>query len=241
MSLIDKIKAIKDKFLGEPAPAPAPIVPIAATSKSYKTAAGVELIVTQAGEVVAVGDTVMTGGLPAVGEHTMEDGSVWVIDATGKIAEIKPAPAVTQDLSIPAPVPAPAPAPQQMAEIAPTPEALRLIAQAFATGTPEDRIANLEAAFKALMEYSFGYELSKEKALLIYKEANMPTEEKLSKHTEVLNELFTVVEEIAKTPTADPKTISESKKEKFEKVDAKYSRLERIANHLASNKGKVLQ
>jgi hypothetical protein len=100
--ILNKVKAIFNAPVEAAAPAtPAvPTEPVVPASKKYKLQDGSEIDVTQAGEVVAPGDSVSVGGVPAAeGELVLEDGSTLVLDANGVVKEVKPVEPVTTDLS----------------------------------------------------------------------------------------------------------------------------------------------
>lgn len=89
---------------------------------------------------VEVGGSVTINGVAAAaGDYVLEDGSTITVDASGVITAVKPKEEPVDDLT--------------------TTEGMRKAYNKFETGTPEERIANLETLCKALMEYSFGWQL----------------------------------------------------------------------------------
>jgi hypothetical protein len=255
------LKKIKAAFLGEVTP-PAPPAPPTPIAKTYKLADGTtELSITQAGEVPAVGDAVMIGGAPApANTYTLEDGATIVVDAAGVVASY------TAMAAPPPPPPAPPVPPQPVTlsaeeETKPlTKEEIQAMYAKFANGTPEERIGNLETMVKALMESSFGWEIRKgqeQVAIQTYKDslANMQTtvdtakgemqsafakvEEQvqtITKHEQTIKDLFDLVEKLVELPTADPVTLTERQKQKFDKQSARDERLSKIAEAVKKQK-----
>jgi predicted component of type VI protein secretion system len=172
-----------------------------------------------------VGSTATIDGQPAPsGDHKLKDGSTVSVGENGLITELKAAEPVTTDAAAP-----------QFAE-AKTPEELKAMVDAFATGTPEERIAKLETVAKALMEYSFGWQIREneikalnEQAIAVYKTGLATAEAKLEKQEKVIEGLFELAEKLAETPTVEPVTLTGNKKEQFERTAAKEKRLEGIA------------
>lgn len=153
----------------------------------------------------------------------------------------------------PAPIPPPAPVtpkfsatPENMKTAIEkmTPEAMAAMFDAFATGSDQDRIANLEVVCKALMEYNFGWQIQEvqrkattDQAIEVYKRdlttaqaALAKQEAYIKKQDEKMTAMFELVEEIAGTPTADPITLTGTRKEKFEKKGKVEDRLGRFAD-----------
>lgn len=111
-SLKDLLKGVKEIFNADPNAAPAAPVadpavaaPTNLSTKTYKLKDGVEISVAQAGDILAVGDTVTVGGVPATeGVHILEDGTSITVDASGVITLIvEPVPATTDLSNEPAP------------------------------------------------------------------------------------------------------------------------------------------
>lgn len=124
-----------------------------------------------------------------------------------------------------------------------TPEELRALYLKFAAGTPEERIANLELVAKALMEYSFGWQIREaeqkqtaDQAINIYKQGLTTTQATLAKHEKTIKDLFDLVEMLCKEPEADPKTITGNKKVQFDRMTKRDERLQRIGEALKKNK-----
>lgn len=85
------------------------------------------------------------------GPHELTDGTIVTVDPDGIITAIEPKK-------------------EELAEIK-TPEEMKAVASKFATGSPEDRIANLELLCKALMEAVFGWEIRQSEQKAIVEEA----------------------------------------------------------------------
>lgn len=161
-----------------------------------------------------------------------------------------PVPPVAKPV-VPAAPPAPAPV-TQMSKLDMTPEGMAAMFAAFSTGTPEDRIANLELVCKALMEYNFGWQireaqqkLTADEAINIYKVDLVNAQSQLdgaktqlAKQDTKLTQLFALVEAIAEIPSADPKTLTGPRKDVFDKVNKKEERLQAIADAISASKKK---
>lgn len=239
-----------------PAPAPAPVAPAALatpTVKAYKLQDGVtDISITQAGETPAIGDTVMIGGLPAAANtYTLSDGATIVVDAAGVITTYTA-------MAVPAPQPAPPPAPPQPITL--SAEDFAAMVAKFAVGSTEERMGNIEVMLKALMECNFGYEIRKGQeaaAIEAYKESLAPLQtsleaatvklqsafekaeaqqETINKHQQTIKDLFELVELLVQAPSADPVTLTGTKKEKFDRMTARDERLQRMAEALKKNK-----
>lgn len=111
----------------------------------------------------------------------------------------------------------------------------------FATGTPEERIANLETVCKALMEYTFGWKIqeaqrkaTEDAAIAIYNNDLNAVQTMAAKHEKILPEMFALVEAIAEVPTTNPKTLEGNKKERFDRTNKREKTLERIADNVAA-------
>lgn len=243
-----KIKAAFDAPIVPPAPpAPTPVV------KTYKTADGTELSITQAGETPAAGDMVMIGGAPApANTYTLEGGATIVVDANGMIATY------TAMAAPPAP-PAPPPVPPAQPVTLSAEEVQAMYAK-FATGSTEERMVNLETMVRALMECNFGYEIRKGQeatAIEAYKESLSPLQNSLeaatsklqsafekaeaqqaiiTKHEDTIKGLFELVELLVEQPTADPATLTSSKKEKFEAQNKREDRIAKMAEAVKAMK-----
>lgn len=248
------LKKIKAAFLGEVTP-PAPPVPPTPTAKLYKLQDGTEISITQAGEVPATGDTVMIGGVPApANTYTLDNGAVIVVDANGAITTY------TAMAAPPPPPPAPPAPPAPAQPVTLSAEEFQAMVAKFATGSTEERIANLEIMTKALMECNFGYEIRKgqeAQAIEAYKESLVPLQTSLEaatakfetankivetqqqtilKHEETIKGLFDLVEKLVELPTADPVTLTGRQKEKFDKQSARDERLAKIAEAVKNQK-----
>lgn len=162
-------------------------------------------------------------------------------------------------MAAPTPAPAPAPpaappapktTPAQMAEM--SKESMAACFAAFATGSSDDRIANLELVCKALMEYNFGWQireaqqkLTADQAINIYKvdlvnaQSDLAVAKtQLAKQDQQLKGLFSLVEAMATIPSADPKTLTGVRKETFDKNQGKEERLQGLADAITEMKKK---
>lgn len=250
-----KIKAAFDGPAPVPAPVPvpAPAPPIAAsTANTYTLADGTVLSISQAGAIPAVGDAVTINGAPApANTYTLPDGATIVVDASGLITQYTA-------MAAPAPAPAPPPAPAQPVTL--SAEEFAAMVAKFATGSTEERMSNMEIMLKALMECNFGYEIRKGQeaaAIEAYKENLAPLQTSLeaataklqtafekaesqqtiiTRHEETIKGLFELVEKLVELPTADPVTLTDSQKAKFEKLTAKEERLQKMAEALKKQK-----
>jgi hypothetical protein len=119
------------------------------------------------------------------------------------------------------PVPPPAPQTQNL-----TPEQMAALASKFATGTPEERIANLEIMCKALMEYCFGWDIrqvkekaDREAAIKVYQDelanSQAATTTLMSKQQQFNSQAVALLEQLVAEPVEPPKTLPENKKEAF--------------------------
>lgn len=249
--ILAKIKAV----FAEETPAATTDTTATPTSKTYKLSDGTEIVINQAGDVPAIGDSVVVAGATATaGELTLEDNSILVVDATGVITEIKPPDPVTTNM------------PEDVMQTAATPpmqtqmdsnkeltnEELAALTAKFATGTPEERIANLEVMCKAMMEYCFGWKIREaqqkaveNQAIEIYRNdlttaqtAVATAQATMAKHEETIKGMFELVEKLVELPSADPKTLTGNKKEQFDRSKKKEEKLEGIASAIAAFKKK---
>jgi hypothetical protein len=248
--ILAKVKAV---FVGEQMPPTAP-APTAPTAKSYKTTEGTEISVTQAGELPAPGDAVTINGAPAPeGILTLEGGATITVDAAGIVTAYTPAVAMAAPPVPPAP-PAPPTPVTLSAEPKPlTAEEVNVMLARFATGTPEERITNLETMVKALMECNFGWEIRKgqeQTAIQTYKDTLAGTQTQvaqaatqmasqkttideqattIARHEKTIEGLFELVEKLTELPTAEPVTLSGAKKEKFDNQNKREERIQKMA------------
>lgn len=154
-----------------------------------------------------VGGAVTINGTPAAaGEYELEDKSKITVDAAGLITAVTPAPAAPVDDMT-------------------TQEGLKKAYDKFAVGTPEERLNNLETLCKALMEYSFGWQLREaqakqttDQAIKVYKELTDSTAQAVATTTETVNkqaalmkEMFALLTEVVGAPQADPPGDKKSK------------------------------
>ncbi len=176
-----------------------------------------------------VGAAVTIGGnMAPAATYVLADGRSIVVDETGNITEIKEK---ETEVSM---------SKQEFMEAhsfgkLETQEDYAAAIEKFADGTPEDRITNLEIICKALMEYSFGWQIREaqnkattEAAIATYQQKLAKAEMNAAKQKEINTHVLKLVEELAKNPTADPptqKTVSS-----FSKVEPKNKALARFAD-----------
>lgn len=136
-----------------------------------------------------------------------------IVDANGTgpgeaIPNIEPA------LVPPAPTPATPPVDLSKA----TPAQMREMYAKFGSGLLEDRLTLIETMLKALVEYNFGYEIrqaNQQDAIAAYKDILANNTLQMSKHEEFSKQTLELIEQLAKEPSTDPKTLPEPKKETF--------------------------
>jgi hypothetical protein len=262
--LLLKVKALFDAPAAPTVPvdttAPADIT-VAGTATPFKLQDGTDIMITIGDPAVSsapdAGDTVTIAGVPApAADYVLADGTTFTTDATGAITVIAPPAAVTQTpeqmeaeaarvaaLAVPA------------APVVLTAEAVQAMYAKFATGTPEDRIGNLEIMVKALMDCNFGYEIRKGQdaaAIAVYRESLAPTAaavtaqatqmeaatQKIEKQDLIIAGLFELAEKLVEMPSAEPKTLTGNKKDQFDKMKAKEAKLESIAAAIKEMKTK---
>jgi len=240
--ILEKIRAIFDGM--PPAPPAPPAPPLPPPGVDYTLNDGTKITIQQKGDVPAVGDICTINGAPAAGMYVLADNSTLTTDATGAITAITPGTPVTVDpndmgKNTPPAPPAPVVPP---AKFEMTPEGAKAYLDAFDTGTPEDQITNLKIVCKALMEYCFGWQIRdaerkavETQAIEVYKTGLAAAETKLvaqeatiKKQEEKLQGLFSLTEELAALPTADPKTQTGPKREKFEKAEKAEEKFKKI-------------
>jgi hypothetical protein len=259
------LKRIKDAFLGEAipaAPVAPPAAPVQAATpittgiaSPFKLKDGTDITITiddpAVSSVPDPGDMVMINGAPApAGDYELEDGSKFTVDSTGMITVFTATAPVTQPEFVAPPTPptleervkaleakggfsSSTPAP--IGEVPTTVKGIRALYAAFAVGTPEERIANLEMVAKALMEATFGWQLREaeqkataDQAMTIYKQGLVTAPAQMEKHEQTIKDMFGLLELLVENPTADPKTLNGQKKESF--LAAKEKRIEVVAN-----------
>lgn len=251
MNVKELLAKAKAMFAGDappsdpPATDPTITLPIAAAAKTYKLADGSEISIMQVGDKPAAGDAVTIGGVVAPsGTYILEDTSSITVGTDGIITAIVDPTPVTAATDPAAPAPAQqAPAAMSTDDLPNTPEALRALYLKFAAGTPEERIANLELVAKALMEYSFGWQIREaeqkataDQAINVYKQGLVTTQATLAKHEQTIQALFDLVDFMSKEPESDPKTLSGNKKDRFEKLTKRDEKFNRLADAIKKNK-----
>jgi hypothetical protein len=199
----------KKQFFDDPVAPAAPAAPAAAptipnpvvTMADYMTKDGKKVSC----DKLEMGGKMTIDGQPAVaGDYELEDGTKVSVGEGGLISAVTAAQPLTPE--------------QQMQKLS---EAVKK----FATGTPEERIANMEIVTRALMEYSFGWQIREQQtklltdaAINIYKtkfeaadkeqvevKNKLDAVEKLSiKQNETIKSLFEIVEQISELPTEAP-------------------------------------
>ncbi len=120
----------------------------------------------------------------------------------------------------------------------------------FANGSDEERLVNLEAVCKALMQSEFGWQILEQQrladtnnAIAIYNttlkmhsDKVEAAEARLTKQDEVIKALFDLVEEMSNMPSAEPKTLTGNKKDQFDRTNKKEAKMEKIAAAVAQMK-----
>lgn len=254
---IELLAKIKQLFNSMPttqeAPAPAP-APAPATPMVMKTVDGVDVSM----DKMEVGGKCMINGVAApANTYVFEDGSSVTTDAEGVITMVTPK-AVT------APAPAPEQTQQQSTPVATQmskakfkfgedikkAEDIETLFASFATGTPEERISNLELVAKALMEYSFGWEIrqAKEKqdrdaAIAIYTGQLATAQTQLASQKELIGTMLEFVEEFVSAPAGDP-PVTEKRKFTFGKNEVKgkgLAKFQEAARKLQEEKSATIQ
>lgn len=200
--LIELFKNIKAEFnsafdLVPPVITPAPAAPaVLATAPVPSTLAdGTPILITQAGDVPAAGDTVTAadGSFLPAGDIALVDGTTLTIDAAGVVTAVGAAAPVTTDLAGAPPVP-----------------------------TLEERLAAIEAI---IAKATAPAAMSAEDA-----EAFKKLTEDNSKLVKTVGDLFALVEQIGGEPTAEPVTVPNHKKEKFDRADKRENKLRGYAD-----------
>lgn len=237
-SVKEMVAAFKKTFFdGTPAAAPviapaaAPIIAPAALNTDYVLKDGTAVTI----DKLEVGGVVLVAGIPApVGDHELSDGTKITVGEGGLITAIVPV------------VAAPAPPDDMMNK---TPEgliqAIKDTVAKFAAGTPEERLANLEVVAKALMDYSFGWEIrrseeeaQKAAAIAVYKQGLTTTTETVQQSIAAASQAFETYKTELDKKVSDAKEelelkLSESQKtiEKQEKIIAGlFELVEKIAD-----------
>ncbi len=229
-------KALFDiPIIGVPAPAPAPApVPTPAPvnlNTGYQLKDGTEITI----DALQVGGIVMIAGVIApAGEYEITDGTKITVGEGGAITAVTP---------VAAPVPM---TPEQQVA------AMNAAIQKFAAGSPEERIQNLELIAKALMEYSFGWQMreaqeraNRDLAIEVYKTGFDKQETVIAEQKVIIEKqgaqiagLFGIVEQLAETPTADSPTGTQTSFSTT-KQETKEARLKNFAISLKSLKSKT--
>jgi len=206
---------LKKLLFGEEVPTM--VTPVIAEATEYKLEDGTAIMVS----ALEVGGEVKIGDAPAPsGTHKLEDGSSIVLDEAGVITEVI---AKAED------------APVDETGPLDTPEQMLAATAKFATGTPEERMANLELIAKALMEYSFGWQLreaqekaSRDQAIAVYKTGFEEATKKVETLEGVNKQMFELITLMTEEPAANPPG-HEKKKSEFSKKDAKKAGLDKYA------------
>lgn len=161
-----------------------------------------------------IGGAVTKDGQPApAGTYELEDKSQITVDAAGLITAITPAPTEETDMS--------------------TPEGMKKAYDKFAVGTPEERLMNLETLCKALMEYSFGWQLREaqakqttDEAIKVYKTLTDSTAAQVVQQAAMMKQMYDLMVEVVGAPQADPPGDTK-KKFSFSNVDGKAKSFEK--------------
>lgn len=188
------------------------------TSTEYTLKDGTAITV----DKVEVGGVVLIAGIPApAGDHELSDGTKITVGEGGLITAVTP---VVVDTTS-----------NDMSNQTKTPEgliqAIKDTVAKFAAGTPEERLANLEVIAKALMDYSFGWEIRKSEeeaqraaAIAVYKTGLVTAQEQVTQSvaasatafeslkTEMNNKVSAVKTELEQKLTESQKTIEKQDK-----------------------------
>lgn len=138
------------------------------------------------------------GNAVADGDYTLEDGTM-ITCAEGKITAVKAPEVVTTEAKNDADI-------------------MKAASEKFGTGTPEERIANLETCVKPVMEYCFGWQIREaenkaatEKAIEVYTTQMNAQSKELAevkeankKLTEAFAAILPIVQELANSPAVEP-------------------------------------
>lgn len=186
-----------------------------------------------------VGGIILIAETPApAGDHELIDGTILKVGENGVISVVTPPTKPDESSSTLTPE-------QQM-------EAVKAAVNKFAAGTPEERMANLETVAKALMDYSFGWEIRKtdeetqrQAAIAIYKtgfeQHKLETARQLAESKKVIERqekviagLFSIVEQLAELPTGESvsTTITNFSSSKKEGREARVKALAETLNKL---------
>lgn len=192
----------------------APVAPAALESQALADGSSIEVSALEVG-----GEVKVNGVASGAATYELADGRKIVVDESGKIVEIK-------EKEVPV---------QMSAEDLDTSEKLMEATQKFATGTPEERMTNLEVVCKALMEYCFGWQIREaqnkalaEQAINTYKSNFEAAQVKIEKQDEVIQKMLTLCEEMAQAPQADPPATTK-RVASFSKVETKNDRFNKFA------------
>lgn len=110
----------------------------------------------------------------------------------------------------------------------------------FSVGTPEERIANLEAMCKMLLESIKAQETQFQQAasgIALAANSVKPVQVMTERHEKILPDLFELVETLVNEPAGEPITLPENKKNSF--LKAKEDRINNFAEHLHTIKNKA--
>lgn len=191
-----------------------PAQPPVEAPKVYKLEDGTEVTI----DKLEVGGVVKIGESPApAGTHKLEDGSSIVVDEAGVITELIPVVAAAAS-----------------PEATPNPEdALNK----FATGTAEERLANIEVVCKALMEYNLGWKIeeakrkaSEEAAIKVYQDSLATVTAQVADQKELMGKMLQFMEQILDVPNEQP--TEQKKKYSFSKADSKEDRLKQLSENM---------
>lgn len=248
MTIQERLKLIKAAFSTEPAPAADPVIDPATPAKvtvGYNLDGGTAVYVSkeEGKEGIEVGDSVFSDEAMATpladGTYKAAEGDFSFTVAGGIVSEVNDATGTGIGTPIQKAPPAADPvidpaAPMFTAEDLKTPEQLLSAFQKFEGGTPD--INSLAVMVKALMEYSFGWQMreaqekaNRDAAIASYQQGFTEQKATIEKQDKIIKDLFAVVEQLATTPTADP--IESPKTSKSEKFEKRSERLEALAEN----------
>lgn len=198
----DKLLAIKKLLFNtetqEPAPAetPAPVAVVEPITKKLQDGTEIKISKLEVGGAVTIADAPAT-----VGVYTLDDASTIEVDAAGNIIAITPAAVAPTETEI------------DMSQ----PNAVKSLFEKFATGSPEERIANLETVAKALFEDRFGWQLreaqdkaNRDAAIKVYQETLATAQKSITDQgavietqAETLRAMYSLVEVLVTEPKGE--------------------------------------
>lgn len=194
-------------------PAAAPAAPAAPAPQPFKLKDGTDITISIDDPAVSMepdmGDAVMIAGAPAPdGELELEDGTKITV-AGGIISQVTPiAPATQPDFAVPA------------------------------KPSLEERLQALEAELAKLKQPGIPAGCASAEQFETVKSQFETAKSENVKNGEVIKDLFAIMDELIKEPSAAPATLNGNQKERFEKMSAIEKRVEARAAALKASKNK---